>query len=78
MAVLLGNCTQSVAGYMEDVLIKVSCISYILQRFILLTGIFVIEFRICPFKLTKASNVILRHYRMYQDRVFCCRNLFGC
>lgn len=37
---LLGNCTQSVASYMEDILIKVSCISYVLQRFILLTVIF--------------------------------------
>lgn len=78
MAVLPGNCTQSVAGYMEDILIKVSYITYILQRFILLTGMFVIEFRIYPFKLTKESNVILRHYHMYYDGVFCCHNLFRC
>lgn len=36
MAVLLGNCTQSVAGYMEDILIKVRCIWRSEQRFVFL------------------------------------------
>lgn len=31
---LLGNCTQSVAGYMEDILIKVRCIWRSEQRFV--------------------------------------------
>lgn len=67
MAVLLGNCTQSMAGYMEDIFFKVSCISYILQRFMLLTGIVVIKSRIYHFKLTEESNVILKQYNMYYD-----------